>query len=314
MIRRFLLCLAILPLTASSAQTGSATANCPGRAALRDLAGKNIFLMDDTLLFSTPNVELDIDGSPRAYGVRDQGTENICNGLGPLNPPACRGKVQGACYAHCQAAFRSWNGRPQDLGRVMCSIGLGGGSCGVPNVRLQSSPNQDWFVSETSYHPAPPSGIPVSTWIAGQAGQMDSLEIPYFVIPGGFRGMPWDASPGDVGVVVDARGGAVAFVIGDSGGALNEGSARLLAQLRGLAQLPTQRRRNAFGQEVERLSGAVAGDYRVAIFRHSNRRLPGHGGIVLAVTAADLPDFIRRTAAERLERLGGPERVLACSR
>jgi hypothetical protein len=314
MIRHLILCLAILPLTASSAQPGPQATTCAARTPLPGFAGKAIFVMDDTLLFSTPNIELDIDGSPRAYGVRDQGTENICNGLGPLNPPACRGRIQGACYAHCQAAFRSWNGRPQDLGRVMCSIGLGGGHCSVPSVRLQSSPNQDWFVSETSYHPAPPSGIPVSAWIVGQAGQMDSLEVPYFVIPGGFRGMPWDASPGDVGVVVDARGRAVAFVIGDSGGALNEGSARLLAQLRRLAQLPTQSRRNAFGQQVERLSGAVAGDYRVAIFRHSNRRQPGNGGTVLAVTAADLPDFIRRTATERLERLGGPARVLACSR
>jgi hypothetical protein len=81
----------------------------------------------------------------------------------------------------------------------MCSVGLGGGGCGIPKVRLQSAPNQDWFVSETSVHPAPPAGTSLAQWLRLQEGQLDSVEIPYFVIPGGFRGLPWDASPGDVG-------------------------------------------------------------------------------------------------------------------
>ena len=312
MIRLGLICLALLPLT-MSAQPGPPAA-CEGRTALPNAAGKSIYLMDDTLLFSTGNIELDIDGSPEAYGVRDQGTENICNGLGPLQPPACRGQIQGACYAACQTAFRSWNGRPQDLGRVMCSIGLGGGGCSPPNVRLQSSPRQNWFVSETAYHPAPAQGTVVATWLRSQEGQLDSTAIPYFVIPGGFRGLPWDASPGDVGVVVDPQGRAFPFVIGDAGGRLNEGSARLLADIRGLARLPTELKRNAFGQQVPRLSGAVSGDYRIAIFRHSNVRLPGHGGIILAQSAASLPAFIRDTARDRLARLGGATRIRTCSR
>ena len=231
--------------------------------------------MDDTLLFATGNIELDIDGHRRAYGVRGQGTENICNGLAPLMPAECRGQVRGSCFAHCQAAFRQWTGRPEDLRRVMCSVGLGGGGCGVPQVRLQSAPNQDFFVSETSVHPASPAGTSLAQWLRRQDGQINSVEIPYFVIPGGFRGLPWDASPGDVGLVVDRDGNSFGFIVGDTGGALDEGSAALLARIRGLPRLPTTRARNAFGQQVDRLVGAVAGDYRVAIFRHSTRRLPG---------------------------------------
>ena len=311
MLRLLFLCMAILPLAASSAQPPPV---CPGRATLADFAAKDIFVMDDTLLFQTGDIQLDIDGSPRAYGVRDQGSENICNGLAPLRPPECRGRVQGSCFAHCQAAFRSWNGRPQDLGQVMCSVGLGGGGCGVPAVRLQSAPDQDWFVSETSVHPAPAAGISVANWIVRQEGQLDSLRLPYFVIPGGFRRLPWDATAGDVGIVIDnVSGRSAAFLIGDTGGSLNEGSARLLAALRGIDRLPTVRRRNAFGQEVDRLTGALSGDFRVAIFRHSAQRLAGQSA-VLSLAAADLPAFIEATMTARLARLGGAGRVRACSR
>jgi hypothetical protein len=220
--------------------------------------------------------------------------------------------VRDPCYRHCQAAFRQWNGRPQDLRQVMCSVGLGGGDCSVPEVRLQSAPNHEWFVSETSVHPAPPAGMPVGQWVRRQEGQLDSLEIPYFVITRGFRRLPWDATPGDVGVVVDGTGRSTAFIVGDTGGALDEGSARLLAGVRGLERLPTTRAQNAFGVEVDRLVGAVAGDYRVAIFRHTAERLPGQP-TVLAIPAADIPAFIERVARERLQQIGGAARIRACS-
>lgn len=312
MLRPALLIGLLASLATSSSSMLYQPASCPGRTALTNFAGKKVFAMDDTLLFATSNIELDIDGSPRAYGVRDQGTEDICNGLGPLNPPQCRGKNQGACYASCQAAFRSWNGRPENLKDVMCSIGLGGGSCEKPDVRLQSPPNESWFVSETSVHPARPASEPAAGWLRRQAAQLDPNIIPYFVIPSGFRGLPWDASPGDVGIVADTAGRSFAFIVGDTGGSLNEGSARLLAAIRGLERLPTHGKRNAFGVETDRLTGAVAGDYRVAIFRHSNRR-PGGQGTSLSLTSAEIPGFIASVAAERLQRLGGTARVRSCS-
>jgi hypothetical protein len=310
---RLLLAAVLLSLASTSSSLVLQPGACPGRTALPSFAGKNIFVMADTLLFATPDIQLDIDGHRRAYGVRDQGVENICNGLAPLRPPECRGRVRGTCYRHCQAAFRSWNGLPEDLGNVMCSVGLGGGSCGVPAVRLQSAPNQQWFVSETSVHPAPPAGTSLGDWLRRQDAQLDSADIPYFVIPGGFRRLPWDATPGDVGIVVAADGRTIPFIIGDTGGALNEGSAKLLAGLRGLQQLPTTRARNAFGVEVDRLTGAMSGDFRVAIFRHSAQRLPGQSS-VLSLAAADIPAFIERVALERLERIGGPAGLRRCSR
>lgn len=300
--------VSLLGLSSSIAQVP----RCQNSARLADHAGKAIRLADDTLFFRTSVIQLDIDGSPSAYGIRDQGTEDICNGLAPLRPPECKGKVRGTCFAACRASFRAWDGQPTTLDDHMCSVGLGGGSCSTPQARLQSAPRQDWFVSETSYHPAPPAGTSVGDWLKLQDGQLDSTRIAYFVIPGGFRLLPWDATPGDVGVAVGPGGRQAFFLIGDSGGHLDEGSAKLLSSLRGLDGLPTQRKKNAFGVEVERLVGAVAGDYRIAIFRHTAERLPGQK-IVLARASAELPAWIERVGRERLLAIGGIDRVRSCS-
>lgn len=300
--------VAMLGLSSSVAQTP----HCSGSVRLADNSGKAIRLADDTLFFRTNVIQLDIDGSPGAYGVRDQGTEDICNGLAPLRPTECKGKVRGACFAACRASFRAWDGKPATLGNHMCSVGLGGGSCGIPQVRLQSAPRQAWFVSETSYHPAPPAGTSVGDWLKLQDGQLDSTRLAYFVIPGGFRSLPWDATPGDVGVAVGSGGGHAFFLIGDSGGRLDEGSAKLLAALRGVESLPTQRKKNAFGIEVDRLIGALAGDFRIAIFRHTAERMPGQK-IVLAKMSTELPEWIERTGRARLAAIGGIDRVRSCS-
>ena len=302
----------LLSLLLLSAPSPGQDSNCPSRRQLADHSSKRIYLAQDTLFFRTSNIELDIDGSPRAYGVRDQGTEDICNGLAPISPPACKGKVRGACYAACQSAFRSWNGRPEDLHRVMCSVGLGGGSCGRPQVRLQSAPRSDWFDSETSVHPAPPAGQPLRQWLSRQEGQLDSEAIPYFVIPGGFRSLPWDATPGDLGVVVGPTGRTAFFLIGDTGGHLDEASAAVLAALRGIASLPTRAKRNAFGIQTQRLSGAAEGDFRVAIFRHTSRKAPGEPP-VLTLAAGEIPQWIQQTASTKLASIGGVETVRACS-
>jgi hypothetical protein len=243
---------------------------------LPGFAGKRIVLADDTLFFRTEEVQLDLDGAPRAYGVRDQGFEDICNGLAPLEPPECKGKNRGECYRPCQSAFAAWSGNDiAKLGDSMCAIGLGGGDCSKPEVRLQDPPNDDWFVSETKVQVAPPPGMRVSSWIRTQPAQLDPLELPYFVIPSGFRARPWDATPGDAGVILNRKTGtAVAFVIGDTGGSLDEGSAKLLAKLRGLSALATAMKVSALGERVERVRGALNGDFRVAIFRHSAPLLP----------------------------------------
>ncbi len=51
----------------------AAAAPCSGGAELAVFGGKRIVLAEDTLFFRTSSLELDQDGSPAAYGVRDQG-------------------------------------------------------------------------------------------------------------------------------------------------------------------------------------------------------------------------------------------------
>lgn len=293
----------------------AAAAPCSDGEELRAFAGKRIVLVEDTLFFRTTSLELDQDGSPAAYGVRDQGTELICNGLGPLRPPECRGRNQGACFRACQAAFAEWSLAGADVGRLhefMCSIGLGGGNCSTPQVRLQEPPRQDWFVSETSVRLSPPGGRPAPGWSSSQPAQVDPVQVPYFVIPQGFRQPPWDATPGDAGVIVDARSGrAVPFVVGDTGGALDEASTAVHARLRGTGTPPKTPRTSALGEAVESFRTGLSGDFRVAIFRHTSRRQAG--SLTLDLTAAELPPWIDTTVEAKLRAIGGPDRVLGCA-
>jgi hypothetical protein len=197
----------------------------------------------------------------------------------------------------------------------MCSIGLGGGGCSVPQPRLQAAPRTDWFVSETSVKLAPPAGTSLAAWLPTQGAQVDSMSVPYFVITSGIRALPWDATPGDLGVVVPADGGTpVGFMIGDSGGRLDEGSARLLALLRGVDTLPTVASTSALGKPVARLTGQKDADFRVAIFRHSGVHLPGSGSTkIVDKTAEELPGWIGDETVTRLAAIGGAARVIACT-
>jgi hypothetical protein len=299
-------------------QVVRADPRCSDGVPLPDHSGKRIVLVQDALLFATDNIQLDIDGAPSAYGVRDQGLEDICNGLGPLQPPECRGKNRGDCYRACRTAFASWDGSLQTLDTKMCSIGLGGGGCSKPDVALQDAPRQAWFVSETTVRVAPPEGISIPAWTRTQPAQLDSTAIPYFVIPNGFRHMPWDGTPGDAGVIIDQRSGRqVTFIVGDVGGSLNEGSARLLANLRNVDQLPTARKTSAFGDAVERLEGSLDGDFRVAIFRHTAPLLPRdrRGEVsVLDKSAGEITEWIATVVRDRLHAIGDSAHVVACTK
>lgn len=293
---------------------------CRDGTVLPDNSGKHVVTANDALFFQTRDLQLDVDGSPAAYGSKDQGLENICNGLGPLLPPECRGNAQGPCYPACQAAFRQWNDAkvgPRGLGRFMCSIGLGGDGCASPQVRLQEPPREEWFISETSVRVRPPERTPLAQWIQTQPAQLDSQAIPYFVIPASFRRPPWDATPGDVGVVIDLPSGREAsFVVGDVGGVLNEASARLLATLTGSERLPTQMKVGALNVPVARLVGARSGDFRIVIFRHTAPLLPKTErgqSLVLSKTAQSLPNWIRNTTRQKLELIGGQQRVVDCT-
>jgi hypothetical protein len=117
--------------------------------------------------------------------------------------------------------------------------------------------------------------------------------------------------------VLDSNTGRlVSFIVGDLGGRLSEGSARLLAQLRGIENLPTATKVNAFGMAVDRLQGEMAGDFRVVVFRHSALLLPTEQRrnlSVLGISSATLVDWITNTAANRLREIGGIDQVRVCS-
>ncbi|MGE5502923.1 MAG: hypothetical protein ACM31L_00735 [Actinomycetota bacterium] len=295
----------------------SAWASCERGATLPPFNGKRVVLADDVLFFRTNAVATDFDGSPASYGRQDQGLEDICNGLAALEPPKCRGaKQQGECYDACRRAFRAWDGNPTTIERHMCSIGLGGSNCSPPRLRLQNEPRQDWLVSETAVRVSPPDGTPVGRWIGLQDAQIDPFEVSYFVIPGSFRNEKyWDATPGDLGVLVDTKSRrAFLFIVGDTGGALDEGSAHLVSALKGQERLATTKGTSALGKSVERVEQPTArGDFRVAIFRHTSPRLPTKAGVVLNKTAAELPGWIGETAGSKLAAIGGIDRVLACT-
>ena len=313
---RSLVAIAVSALLGSSAAEVGLSAPCPGRTTLPAYKTKPIFLMDDTLLFRSVGLEMDLDGSSRNYGVHDQGYDSICSGLAPREPKECSDPRRPGCHAACERTFRAWNGKPEDLGKTMCSIGLGGGDCSKPDVRIQPIPDQDWFVSETSVHPAVPAGTPVRDWVRQQAGQIDAMTIPYFVIPGGFRYGQWDATPGDVGIAYKVETGqSVAFIVGDTGGKLDEGSEKLLAGLKRVDRLTPTQAKNAFGVTVGRYLSGIEGDFRIAIFRHSGTKQPRDDAlIILSLAHSDIQAYITRVSTERLARLGGIERIRDCSR
>lgn len=272
----------------------------------------------DALLFRLPagRLSLDLDGAPTTYGVLDQGIDDLCNGLSPLSPPECRGVAQrGACFAACRAAIRAWDRTPAGARSLFCSIGVGGG-CGPSfSAPLQPPPNDLFFVSQTSVKYAAPPGAP-SNWLETQAAQLDSLQVPYFVLPPRMRAQPFDASPGDAGVMIrtDRPHDPVFFIIGDGGNnsQIGEASARAHQLLSTTGVLPTRQTTNAFGQPVSRVWADAPPTLAVAIFRHTSQR-PGGTGSLISLTPETINAWIQQTGAAGLARLGGAEALAHCA-
>lgn len=304
---------------------------CEGVDQLQNHSDKGIRLRNDALLFSTNILKIDIDGSKRSYGVHDHGVENICNGLSPISPARCQNVVQqGSCYTHCKQKFREWhdNGHdPAKLGDYMRAIGLGGANGSVPRVQLQDPPHEDMFVSHTSVRYGPWERGQSTAKIEAQESQIEAFEVPFFVIPGSFRSLPWDATPGDIGVAVHAQDPSryALFVVGDVGGNLDEGSAKLQELLKGEALEPVYKA-NVLGERVARfgdisLTKYAEGqelDLRIAIFRHTSsydRRKSG--SLIVLQDVSDqqqLLEKIQSVGQRKLAQFGGPEEVVRCTK
>lgn len=291
----------------------SALAVCDGAAVAKPTKDATAVRLGAKIFFRTSGVALDFDGNPHAYGVRDQGEENICAGLAPLAPP-CRGKYRGACYPVCQKTFAEWSrksGDPRVLGRTMCSVGLGGARCSKPDVHLQAAPHDGWFVSETSLRTSPPSGELTSKWLRSQSAQLDPNMIRYLVAPSALMRAPWNAKLGDVGIAFSAASfEPIAFIVGDGGG-LGEGSVSLLRALRPDDPPRLKSVLSALGEPVMRYTSGIDGDFRFAIFTGTASNV--HGKNVTSKSAAQLAEWIDRTAKASLQDLSSREEIFGCS-
>jgi hypothetical protein len=305
--------LAVLAGLAAMAAANVASGACPAQPVAVGRAA--VTLVGDRVFFGVRELELDFDGDARAYGVRDQGREDICVGLAPLAPPACRGKFTGACYPVCRQAFAAWSRAghdPATLPATMCSVGLGGGGCSEPRVKLHAPPDQDWFVSETSLKTAPDAAATPPGWTLGQSAQLDPEQVRYLVLPGRLTRPPWNLAFGDVGVAMAGPAGEpVPFIVGDGGG-LGEGSVALLARLSPNRPPRLTPGTSALGETVPRYRSGVVGEFRFVIFRHT-ARLAGAHPPMTALPASKLMAWVDQTALEAFRAQSSPAELTACA-
>lgn len=281
------------------------------------VTGVTVTAFQDRIFFRLRSLALDFDGSPIAYGTRDQGQENICVGL-VLNSGECRGRSGGktktgvSCTKVCQNAFSAWvkSGSNIDtLGNTMCSVGLGGGGCSLPHVRLQDPPNNDFFVSETSLKVGPDSGMPPKGWSALQAAQLDPGTVNYIVAP--TKLAKFGVSYGDVGIAYSGSSQtAIPFIVGDCC-KLGEGSVALLKALKPEDPPRLTRDISALGEPVQRYKSGVSGDFRFVVFPRTKMLIPGAGAMTVG-PASGLQDWIARQAGNAAGRTSREE-IIACT-
>jgi hypothetical protein len=289
----------------------AANAACPGATRMK-IGPTFVASFPDRLFFRLSELALDFDGSPIAYGTKDQGQENICVGLAP-NSGICRGKFRTPCYTTCQQTFAFWSrnsGKVETIPNTMCSVGLGGSSCSKPNVHLQDPPHADYFVSETSLKTSPGNGQLLPGWGLKQAAQLDPAVIHYLVAPRALTRM--GVNFGDVGVAYNVANEAeVRFIVGDGGG-LGEGSVSILAALRPKKPPKLEPGVSALGERLMRYKSGIAGDFRFVIFPSTASLAPGTRNVT-SDPASGLPAWIESTAGHALQTKSSRAEVLACS-
>jgi hypothetical protein len=282
------------------------------------VASVKVAAFQDRVFFRLSALALDFDGSPVAYGARDQGQENICVGI-TTNSGECRGRSGGTtasglrCTQVCQQVFSAWvkaGSNLATLGNTMCSVGLGGGGCSKPQVRLQDPPHSDFFVSETSLKVGPDTGAPPKGWAAQQAAQIDPEAVNYIVAPTALA--KFGVSYGDVGLAYAASSQTPApFIVGDCCG-LGEGSVALLKALKPGDPPRLTSDISAMGAPVQRYKSGISGDFRFVIFPHT-RKLVAEAGAMTVGPASGLQDWIAQQAGNAAGRTSREE-IMACTK
>ena len=111
---------------------------------------------------------------------------------------------------------------------------------------------------------------------------------------------------------MDATTGRIAsFVVGDTGGALDEASTALHTALRGGTPPLLGERTNALGEKVRSYLAGTSGDFRIAIFRHTASRNANTG--TLTLTSGALEEWIESKAQARLAAIGGADALRSCA-
>ncbi|GAC1608690.1 MAG: hypothetical protein NVS3B3_13730 [Aquirhabdus sp.] len=191
----------------------------------------------------------------------------------------------------------------------MCSVGLGGDSCSIPKVRLQTEPHTDFFVSETSFKVGLGTESLPRGYLSTQGAQLDPAQIRYIVAPTTLA--KFGVHYGDVGIAYDATGTAVAsFIIGDCCN-LGEASISLLAALSPSHPPQLLSATSALGEPVKRYSSGISGDFRFVIFAGTASVLPQHQN-VSTIPAEQLPAWIEHMATPEHPRTTRSE-VIACT-
>jgi hypothetical protein len=222
----------------------AANAACDGAPALikstSDGAVK-IFRDNNAVVFTTRKLEVDVDGSPNAYGPDDRGLDYICNGAVAYNGitkrcifPGEAGWNQKCNTSFTKAKAENWRGPTK-----MCTFGFratGGVTDkhgrvigGVPELQNSLDPHPGYYVSLSSLK------RPETDVFKGdvQARQVDAAAVPYFVLPPDIESLG-GINLGDIAAVWYPASKNVVFAVfgdGGPGGAVGEASAKLREML-----------------------------------------------------------------------------------
>jgi hypothetical protein len=227
--------------------TAVAHAACDAPPALKrstDKGEMKVFVSNRAVVFTAPGMEVDVDGSPDAYGPDDRGLDYVCNGAAPfdLKQHQCvfkNNQNKDTWDAYCRETFAK--AKAEDWGgpTKMCTFGFkalggemdNGGRVigGKPVLQSGTDPHPGYYVSlsslkrpETDQHKD-----------EEQARQVDAAKVPYVVLPPSIAKLS-DIQLGDVAAIWRARDQQIVYAVYGDGGPANshgEASAKALEGL-----------------------------------------------------------------------------------
>jgi hypothetical protein len=263
--------------------------NAPAQSAdCRLLKHNQGTIVDGALVYSTPILKVDADGAPSAYRLDGQGLSFTCDGVAAIENGRKIGTDDPQWQKKCRSA---WNAAREsgDYSKIEI-FGFATDAMGAPLIQRDADALASTaFISTTFVNVL---DAPEGT----QRRYIDSLKIPYVVIPERIRQM-YSVQDAAVAAVWRPHTQTLTFaVFGDTGGKFDEASIRLHQDLHN-SPLVKQ-----FGAIRARRN--IEDSVVVALFpaRSTHARLD----------AAAWRSEIVREGSAALEQWGGPERLKKC--